>query len=230
MAASTTRICTQSPPKSTNFVAHPGLGAEASTTAATSRVGSPRFLQQAGVAVPPQLDARVAELSQSGCTVVLVARGKRAIGAVAVQDTVRPEAATAIRQLRDPGIKRIAMLTGDNAAAADAVGKRLSIEDVRSGLLPADKVEAVREIRTQAAPIAMVGDGINDAPSLAAADGCRNCDRPGSISGSLTASIESPASSRASRNRSVCGPAWSTGHWAARPRRCRPNASPATAT
>ncbi len=156
--------------EATDFVAHPGLGAEAVVSGAKVRVGSPRFIREAGVAVPEEVDARVAELSSAGCTVVLVTRGAETVGAVAVEDTIRPEARETIRRLRALGIDRIEMLTGDNAAAAESVADALSIERVQSGLLPADKVDAVRRIAQEAGPVAMVGDGINDAPSLATAD------------------------------------------------------------
>ncbi|MFH1268186.1 MAG: cation-translocating P-type ATPase family protein [Planctomycetota bacterium] len=150
-------------PASTDFAAHPGLGAEARVDGATVRVGNPRFL--AG-----QFEDEVARLSTAGRTVVLVARDEETVGAVAVEDTVRAEADETIQRLRNLGIGRIVMLTGDNEAAARSVAETLSIEDARSGLLPADKVEAVRQIQREAAPVAMVGDGINDAPSLVAAD------------------------------------------------------------
>jgi len=155
---------------STDFVAHPGLGAEARVDAATARVGSPRFFQQMQTAVPPQVAAQVERLGQAGCTVVLVARDAEIVGAVAVRDTVRPEAREAIDRLRALGIGPIAMLTGDHAAAARSVADELGIDQLQSGLLPADKVEAVRRIGREAGPVAMVGDGINDAPSLVAAD------------------------------------------------------------
>jgi Cu+-exporting ATPase len=158
------------PGAATDFIAHPGLGAEARVDGATVRVGSPRFLEQANTRVPPELDAEVSRLLGTGCTVVLIAREGETVGAVAVEDTVRPEAAATIRRLRELGIRRIVMLTGDNEAAARSVADTLGIEEVRSGLLPADKVETIRRIEREAAPAAMVGDGINDAPSLAAAD------------------------------------------------------------
>jgi HflK protein len=153
-----------------HFVAHPGLGAEAVVSGATVRVGNPRFFQQSDVAVPDALQTRIGELGGAGCTVVLVARAAETVGAVAVEDTVRPEARETIERLRGLGIDRIEMLTGDNAAAAESVAALLSIDRVQSGLLPADKVQAVRRTGQEAAPVAMVGDGINDAPSLATAD------------------------------------------------------------
>ncbi len=156
--------------ESSGFAAHPGLGAEALVGSDVVRVGSPRFLEQAEVVIPAALQWQVDELCDDGSTVVLVARDRVAIGAVAVKDTVRGEANTAVQRLRGLGVERIVMLTGDNAAAAQTVAEGLGIDDVRAGLLPADKVAAVREIQKQAGPTAMVGDGINDAPSLVTAD------------------------------------------------------------
>jgi len=152
------------------FAARPGLGASAVVDGMATLVGSPRFLEGEGVALPGDLQRRMADLGDAGRTVVLVASGGEAVGLVAVEDTLRPEAAATIERLRTMGIDRIALLTGDHPAAGRAVGRALGIEDTRAGLLPADKVQAVRALQREAAPVAMVGDGVNDAPSLAAAD------------------------------------------------------------
>jgi HflK protein len=157
-------------PEIAGFVARPGLGAEATIGGLPVRVGSRRYLEQSGARLPEGLEARLAEFGSQGCSVVCVACCDEVVGAVAVRDTIRPEAAEAILQLRDLGIGRIVMLTGDHEAAAQSVAKSLGIEEVQSGLLPQDKVEQVRRLQREAGPMAMVGDGINDAPSLAAAD------------------------------------------------------------
>ncbi|NQT13111.1 MAG: cation-translocating P-type ATPase family protein, partial [Planctomycetes bacterium] len=157
-------------PAATEFVAHPGLGAEGRVAESTVRVGSPRFLDEAGISLSDEFQAELARLGNTGSTVVLVQRDGHLVGAVAVEDTVRPEARETIHRLRNLGIGRIAMLTGDNEAAARSVAEALSIDDVQSGLLPADKVKAIHQIRREGAPVAMVGDGVNDAPSLVAAD------------------------------------------------------------
>jgi heavy metal translocating P-type ATPase len=157
-------------PEAEQFAARPGLGAEAVVEGKVVRVGSPRYLETAGIAVSADLQARLGELGRQGCTTVLVAVDEEAVGAVAVNDTLRPEAHAAIHRLHHLNIQRIVMLTGDHEAAAGWVARALHIHEVRSGLLPADKVEAVRQLQREAAPVAMVGDGINDAPSLVAAD------------------------------------------------------------
>ena len=156
--------------EASDFVARAGLGAEAVVGGRAIRVGSVRLMEGAGISVPDDLEGRIGHLSDRGATVVLVAHGERTIGGVAVEDTVRPESAETIEQLRRLGVERIVMLTGDNRGAAESVAARLGINEVHWGLLPADKVEAVRRIQRSAAPVAMVGDGINDAPSLVTAD------------------------------------------------------------
>ena len=155
---------------SADFAAHPGLGATAKVAGALVRVGSDRLIDEAGVVVPDPIRSQAGELSQAGCTVVLVARGAETVGAVGVQDTVRPEARGTVDGLRALGIQHLAMLTGDHAEAARPVADALGMEEVHSELLPQDKVNAVKEMQRVAAPVAMVGDGINDAPSLVAAD------------------------------------------------------------
>ena len=154
----------------TDFTARPGLGAQAQLGEETVLVGNDHMLRKAEVAVPEDFAGRLDELRQAGNTLVLVARDGQFVGAVAVQDTIRPEAHDAIHRLRHLGIEQIAMLTGDHAAAARAVAETLHIDEVNSELLPADKVEVVRQLQRSSPPVAMVGDGINDAPSLVAAD------------------------------------------------------------
>ncbi len=158
------------PLEATQFTARPGLGAEAQVAGATVRVGSRRFLEEAGIELSAETQTRIEQLADGGCTVVVVARDSQVIGAVGVRDTVRPEASEIVTRLRALGIERIAMLTGDNRAAADAVGRELSIEEIHAELLPADKVEVIRRIERNNPPVVMVGDGINDAPSLVTAE------------------------------------------------------------
>jgi len=104
-----------------------------------------------------------------GVTVVGVARGGRWLGVAGVADEVKPDAREALAALTALGL-RLVMVTGDNRATAAALGVRLGIADVRARLLPADKLDVLRELQRGGALVAMVGDGINDAPALAAAD------------------------------------------------------------
>jgi Cd2+/Zn2+-exporting ATPase len=110
----------------------------------------------------------VPRLQSEGKSVVLVGTEERLEGVVAVADTARPEAAWTVSRLHDLGVDRVVMLTGDNERTATVIGQRLGVDEVRADLLPEEKVEAVRELETDGT-VAMVGDGVNDAPALAAA-------------------------------------------------------------
>jgi len=133
---------------------------------AASSLGSPEFLAAEDVA----LAAGVVEpLRALGATVVAVARAGRALGAIALRDELRPTSAGAVRRLHAAGI-RVTMLTGDNAAAAQAVAEAVGIDDYRAGVLPDGKAAAVQALKARGVVTGMVGDGVNDAPALAAAD------------------------------------------------------------
>ena len=140
----------------------PGQGLVGTLGGASVRLGRPGFVGSDG------MTASVAELQEQGATVVLVESAGRTIGAIAVRDELRPEAAEAVALLRGLGL-RLAMLTGDNQRTAAAVGMAAGIEDVRAELRPEDKATIVRELASEG-PVAMVGDGINDAPALASAE------------------------------------------------------------
>ena len=127
-------------------------------------------MEQAGHLVPAALLAEADRLLDAGRgTVLLARRGERWLGLVTVMDRERPDAAAKIDALRAAGITRIVMLTGDNARVAEAMARRLGIEEVHAGLLPEDKLRIVGELSEKYGPVAMVGDGVNDAPALAAA-------------------------------------------------------------
>lgn len=132
----------------------------------TSLLGSPDFLVGEGVPLPAGL---VETLLAQGATVVGVAREGRVLGAIALRDELRATSAGAVRRLQAAGI-RVTMLTGDNASAARAVASAVGIDDYRAGVLPEDKAHAVRSLKAQGIVTGMVGDGVNDAPALAAAD------------------------------------------------------------
>jgi Cd2+/Zn2+-exporting ATPase len=107
---------------------------------------------------------------ERGHTVILVANERAAVGLVAIADEVRPETVRAVAELKALGIRHIAMLTGDNPKVAQAVAQQIGLDDFRAGLLPEDKQRVVQELKGQGRTVAMVGDGINDAPALALAD------------------------------------------------------------
>jgi Cu+-exporting ATPase len=132
-------------------------------------VGKPQTLGVQGVAGVEALTPRLEELAARGQTVVAVAAGGRAIGLISLADPVKPGAAAAVAALHGLGLKVI-LMTGDHQAAARAVARELGIDDVRAQVLPEDKQQCVVALQRQGFVVAMVGDGINDAPALAAAD------------------------------------------------------------
>lgn len=133
-------------------------------------VGSLRLLmEEMPDKVGDGLKARVEELEEGGKTVMLVSRGFRLLGLLALADQPRKGAGTALSELKKLGVSTLVVLTGDNAKAANRVGKEVGVTEVRAGLLPADKVEVVRELQKKGR-LAMIGDGVNDAPALALAD------------------------------------------------------------
>ncbi|PWK65114.1 cation-transporting ATPase G [Streptomyces sp. CG 926] len=140
----------------------PGNGLTGTVTGRPARLGKPGFI------TPGLLADDVTRLQDAGATVVLVEHDGTLLGAVAVRDEIRPEAAEAVAALHRQGV-RVVMLTGDNARTAAAIAAAAGIEDVRAELLPEDKARIVTELQAYG-PVAMVGDGINDAPALATAD------------------------------------------------------------
>ena len=153
-----------------HFQALPGLGADAFVDGTRVVIGSHRLFEERGTC-SPDVHARIedAALAAGGQTMVIVG-AEAPIGIIRVSDRPRESAREAVRLLREHGVAHVALLTGDHAAAAGALGEAVGVDEVRAGLLPADKVRAVEELRRRYGTLAMVGDGINDAPALAAAD------------------------------------------------------------
>ncbi len=150
------------------FQAVPGRGARGSVGGKPALVGSLRFLEESGIDVTP-LAAAAARAAERGAGVLAVAAQGRAIGVLAVEDRLRADASDAVTSLRAMGLRPV-MLTGDAEAPARTMAREAGVDDIRAGLLPEEKVAALRELRATGAKVAMVGDGINDAPALAAAD------------------------------------------------------------
>ncbi len=132
-------------------------------------VGSARLLAARGIPVPAVLEQQRVQWERRGCTTVLVAAGGVTEGAIALTDTVRPSAAAAVAELHRLGLRTV-LLTGDNKATAQAVGAQVGIGEVIAEVLPHDKAAVIEALQAQGRSVAMVGDGVNDAPALARAD------------------------------------------------------------
>jgi P-type Cu2+ transporter len=156
-------------PDADGFRALAGRGVEATVDGTDYRVGGPALLREADAAASDRLEAAVAEATERGRAAIYLLRGDRALAVFAVADAVRPESREAIDALHARGIEA-AMLTGDARAVADAVGRELGIDTVFAEVLPDDKAAKIRELQEKGQRVAMVGDGVNDAPALATAD------------------------------------------------------------
>jgi len=156
-------------PVAEEFQALAGLGARARVQGSEVYVGAPRLLQHLGITASERVQARLKGLYESGLTSMVVVRDGKLLGILGLADTPRAEAKMALEHLRRIGVQRIVMLTGDNRRAAQAVADAVGVDEVRAELLPEDKLTIIRELEQKYGPVAMVGDGVNDAPALAAA-------------------------------------------------------------
>ena len=157
------------PPAVTDFQSTTGGGVTGQVDGRRVLVGKPQFLRSQGIGDLEKLEAKAAELQQQGQTAIFVAIDGRAAGIVSVSDPIKESTPAAIEQLHKLGLK-IIMLTGDNERTARAVAGKLGIDEVEAGVEPQHKNDRVRRLRDQGNVVAMAGDGINDAPALAAAD------------------------------------------------------------
>ncbi|WKS61847.1 heavy metal translocating P-type ATPase [Corynebacterium accolens] len=154
---------------SSDFSAAAGRGVQATVDGAEVLVGGPNMLRELELATPGVFDAQVEEWSQRGAGVLHVVRDGQIIGALAVEDKIRPESRAAVQALQEQGVK-VAMITGDATQVAEAVGEELGIDEVFAEVLPQDKDSKVTELQERGLAVAMVGDGVNDAPALARAE------------------------------------------------------------
>ena len=152
-----------------DFEVLPGRGAQARVNGRSIVIGAPRLLTGGKVTVPPEVEELTTTWASEGKTVLYVVAEGRLLGAFAVEDEIRPESKEAITELHRFGI-RVAMITGDSKAVADSVARRLGIDEVAAEVLPADKASAVKRFQSGGKRVAMVGDGVNDAPALSTAD------------------------------------------------------------
>ncbi|MFU8862227.1 MAG: heavy metal translocating P-type ATPase [Cyclonatronaceae bacterium] len=157
-------------PEPDYFESHTGFGVEAGYNSDQILVGNPDFIQAKNIHIPKQVEIMLDELSDSGRTVVLVALNNNLKGAIGISDKIRPEAAAMVEKLRSNGVQEIMMLTGDALITANSIAKEAGIRKVHSRMLPDDKLDAIHQLKESGHRVAMVGDGINDAPALARAD------------------------------------------------------------
>ncbi len=150
------------------FVMIPGKGAFAKWNGKEFWLGSHRYLEERGQETPAvheQLEA----LSRDGHTVVVIGNSDHVCGFLALADRIRPESKATVASLREAGVEHIVMLSGDNQGTAEAIGREAGVDEVRADLLPADKLTAIADLVSRYGTVAMVGDGINDAPALSLA-------------------------------------------------------------
>jgi Cd2+/Zn2+-exporting ATPase len=151
------------------FQALPGRGAEGRVGGTSILVGSHRLFEERGLC-SPALEAALDTLAARGCSTVMVASGGLAIGVIGVADEPREAGAEVVRMLRAHHVEHVAVLTGDHEPAARALAESIGADSFRADLLPEDKVTAVEELRARYGATVMIGDGVNDAPALAASD------------------------------------------------------------
>lgn len=159
-----------SPPAAVEFQAVPGQGVEARVEGRRLLIGNQRLFAGRNLPIPPALQARLRQLEDEGQTVMLVNAGGDWLGLLAVADELRPNAAAVVRDLKELGVARVVMLTGDNPQVAAGIARRAGVDEYHASLLPQEKVQLLASLRLRYGPTAMVGDGVNDAPALAAAD------------------------------------------------------------
>ncbi len=156
-------------PQAEDFEAIPGLGVRAQAEGRTLMVGGPSLLERQGITPPTDLADAAARFGEEGRAAIYLIEGDGALAVFAVADAVRPESREAIERLHRAGIA-VAMLTGDSHAVANSVARDLGIDTVFAQVLPEDKASRIKELQKDGSRVAMVGDGVNDAPALLTAD------------------------------------------------------------
>jgi Cu2+-exporting ATPase len=152
-----------------DFAALPGRGVQATVDGLLVSIGGPSLLEERGIQVPETFRVQTAAWSERGAAVLHVIRGNDIVGALALEDEIRAESRQAVRDLQANDV-RVVMITGDARPVAESVGRELGIDEVFAEVLPGEKQDVVKELQGRGERVAMVGDGVNDAPALAQAD------------------------------------------------------------
>lgn len=156
-------------PESRNFKSSPGHGVQAEVENNTLKVGGPALLRKLGIEQPDEIQKATDSFEKKGQAVVYLIRENNIAAVFALADAVRPESQEAVKSLHEINVK-VAMLTGDSRSVADNVAQELGIDTVFAEVLPEDKAKKIQELQKEGKRVAMVGDGVNDAPALATAD------------------------------------------------------------
>ncbi len=156
-------------PDPEEFTVLPGLGVRARINDGEVVIGRPRLLSEQGIAVGEDVAAHARNLAAVGRTVILVARNRLIVGMLVLEDTLRPEASQVITRLKKLSIRTV-LVTGDNSVTAERIAGELGINEVHAEVLPAQKVEIVKQLQAQGYTVTFVGDGVNDGPALATAN------------------------------------------------------------
>lgn len=155
---------------SMNFRAVPGQGVEGIVEGKTLWIGNERLFEERGVNIPADVLSQARSIEDEGQTVMFAYSAPDFLGLLAVADTLREDAVEMIKALKVAGIERVVMLTGDNPRVAAKIAELAGVDEYHANLLPQDKVTVLKSLQNKYGPVAMVGDGVNDAPSLATAD------------------------------------------------------------
>jgi Zn2+/Cd2+-exporting ATPase len=156
-------------PDPEEFTTLAGLGVRARIDEGEVVIGRPRLLSEKGITVQEEVMARARNRASVGCTVILVAHNRQVVGMLVLEDTLRPEAGQVIRRLKKLGIRTV-LVTGDNRVTAERIAGELGMSEVHAEVLPAQKVEIVKQLQADGLYVAFVGDGVNDGPALATAN------------------------------------------------------------
>ena len=166
----TPRVTESDPVTATDLESVTGRGIRATIGGDSVEVGNLRMFDEQKITLPAPLADEYRRVRDSGQTLVIVRRGDRFLGIVGVMDASREESAQVLSALRDANIKQLVMISGDNQRVADAIGRQVGVDTAIGELLPEDKVTEITRLAATHRPIAMVGDGVNDAPAMARAD------------------------------------------------------------